>query len=175
VEAFLAFRTAAHGLGKEDRTAEVDGAALSLRGLAYMLALTHAVQLLEETDLRGSWRVELDRMLRGAISAFERTALAQTGGPAVRVRDHELALYRQRPLSAAANYYLAARLARSAPFLPSSSEASRLAARALRMADSAARVHPEGVEDVQLSADRWKLELNGSGMCTSREAGTRAS
>jgi hypothetical protein len=163
VEAFLAFRAAAHGLAKEDRTAEVDGAALSLRGLAYMLALTHAVQVLEETDLRGPWRAELDRMLRGAIAAFERTALAQTGGPAVRLRDHELALYRQRPLSAAANYYMAARLAWSAPFLPSSSEAPRLTARAIHMLNSAARVHPEGVEDVQRSAERWKLELTGSG------------
>ncbi len=175
VEAFLAFRAAAHGLAREDRTVEVDGAALSLRGLAYMLALTHAVQVLEETDLRGSWRAELDRMLRGAIAAFERTALAKTGGPAVRLRDHELALYRQRPLSAAANYYLAARLARSAPFLPASSEAPRLAARALGMLEGAARVHPEGDAGVQLSAARWKVELAGNGMCISSEAGTSVS
>lgn len=29
---------------------------LSLRGLAYLLALSHAVQVLEETDLKGAWR-----------------------------------------------------------------------------------------------------------------------
>jgi hypothetical protein len=172
VEAFLAFRAAAHGLAKEDRTAEVDGAALSLRGLAYMLALTHAVQVLEEAGLHGSWRAELDRMLRGAIAAFERTALAQTGGPAVRLRHHEFALYRQRPLSAAANYYLAARLARSAPFLPASLEATRLSARALEMLEGAARVHAEGADDVRHSATRWNLELASNGLCISREVGT---
>jgi hypothetical protein len=131
--------------------------------------------VLEETDLRSSWRAELDRMLRGAISAFERTALAQTGGPALRLRDHELALYRQRPLSAAANYYLAARLARSAPFLQGSSEAPRLSGRALEMLVGAVRVHVEGAADVQCSAARWKLELAGNGMCISSEAGTTAS
>ncbi|HEX8433423.1 MAG TPA: hypothetical protein VF625_19185 [Longimicrobium sp.] len=164
VEAFLAFRAAAHALAKGDRTTEVDGAALSLRGLAYMLALSHAVQVLEETELRGAWRAELDRMLRGAIAAFERTALAQTNGPAVRVRDHELALYRQRPLSAAANYYLAARLARSAPFLPSSAEAARLSGCAMEMLEGAARAHSGGADDVRRSADRWRLELAGTGL-----------
>jgi|GEM_PF-5051515 len=164
VEAFLAFRAAALGLAKGDRTAEVDGAALSLRGLAYMLALSHAVQVLEETDLRGSWRAELDRMLRGAISAFERTALEQTGGPAVRLRDRDVALYRQRPFSAAANYYLAARLARSAPFLPASAEAARLSAGALGMLEGAARAHAEDADGVRRSAARWKLELAGSGL-----------
>jgi hypothetical protein len=137
-----------------------------------MLALTHVVQVLEETDLRGSWRAELDRMLRGAIAALERTALAQTGGPSLRLRDHELALYRQRPLSAAANYYLAARLARSAPFLASSSEAPRLAARALRMLDGAVRMHVEDAGDVQFSAARWKLELAWNGTSISRESET---
>lgn len=164
VEAFLAFRAAAMGLAKGDRTVEVDGAALSLRGLAYMLALTHAAQVLEETDLRGSWRAELDRMLRGAITAFERTGLSQTDGPAVRLRDHELTLYRQRPFSAAANYYLAARLARSAPFLPSAAEAARLSARALETLEGATRVHADAAGDARLSAARWELELAGGGM-----------
>ena len=175
VEAFLAFRAAALGLANGDRTGEVDGAALSLRGLAYMLALSHAVQVLEEPNLHGAWRAELDRMLRGAIAAFERTAIAHVGGPAVRLAGREVALYRQRPFSAAANYYLAARLAWSASFLPSSSEAGRLSARAVHVLEGATRVHPDGATEVHLSAARWKLELSGSGMCTFRSFGAGTS
>ncbi len=158
-EAFLAFREAAVGLAREDRVAEVDGAALSLRGLAYLLALSHAVQVLEESDLKGAWRAELDRMLRGAVTAFERMALTQADGPAVRLGGREVALYRQRPFSAAANYYLAARLAWSAPFLPASSEAPRLSARAIEMLERAARVYPEAAAGVQRSRERWQVEL----------------
>jgi hypothetical protein len=159
-EAFLAFREAALGLAREDRTAEVDGAALSLRGLAYLLALSHAVQVLEESDLKGAWRAELDRMLRGAVTAFERMALTQADGPAVRLGGREVALYRQRPFSAAANYYLAARLAWSAPFLPASSDAPRLSARAVGMLGCAARAYPDATGAVQRSCRRWQLELN---------------
>jgi hypothetical protein len=160
-ESFLAFRAAAMGLAKEDRVAVVDGATLSLRGLAYMLTLSQSVQVLEETDLRGAWRSELDRMLRGAISAFEQTALTLADGPSVRVLEREMPLYRERPLSAAANYYLGARLALSAPFLASSAEAPRLATRALQMQARAARVHPQAAAQVESSATRWRTELSG--------------
>jgi hypothetical protein len=163
-ETFLAFRDAAMALAREDRAVEVDGVTLSLRGLAYLLALSHAVQVLEEADLRGAWRAELDRMLRGAISAFERTALAQADGPAVRMGERELAFYRPRPFSAAANYYLAARLAWSAPFLPSSAEALRLSSRALEMQSRAAGAHPQAAEAVEGAQSRWAIELSGKGM-----------
>jgi hypothetical protein len=163
-EAFLAFRDAAQALAKEDRGVEVDGMTLSLRGLAYLLALSHATQVLEESDLRGTWRAELDRMLRGAITAFERMALAQADGPAVRVGEHEMAFYRQRPFSAAAKYYLAARLAWSAPFLPASSEALRLSARALEMQSRAARVHPGSAAAIEDAQARWAVELSGEGI-----------
>jgi hypothetical protein len=82
----------------------------------------------------------------------------------VRLRDRDVALYRQRPFSAAANYYLAARLARSAPFLPASAEAARLSAGALGMLEGAARAHAEDADGVRRSAARWKLELAGSGL-----------
>jgi hypothetical protein len=160
-ESFLAFRAAAMALGKEDRTVEIDGATLSLRGLAYVLALSHAVQVLEQTDLQGAWRAELDRMLRGAITAFEQTAIAQGDGPALRVGAREVALFRARPFSAAANYYLAARLAWSAPFLPASFEARRLSTRALQMLDRAAVAYPLSAEQVQHAQLRWKAELSG--------------
>lgn len=163
-EAFLAFRAAAMGLAKEERLAQVNGATLSLRGLAYLLALSHAAQVLEESDTRGAWRAELDRMLRGAIAAFERTALAQADGPAVRVAGRELELYRARPFSAAANYYLAARLAWSAPFLPASIEARRLSDRALEMQSRAARAHPQHDAAVAGARARWESELSGQGM-----------
>jgi hypothetical protein len=163
-ESFLAFRSAAHRLASEDRVAEVDGAALSLRGLAYTLALSQSVQVLQESDLRGAWRTELDRMLRGAISAFERVAVAQADGPTVRLAERELPLYRTRPFSAAANYYMAARLALSAPFLPSSAEAPRLAARALEMQSRAARIHPPSAPALRSAGLRWSAELSGAGI-----------
>lgn len=163
-ESFLAFRAAALGLARKDRHAEIGGTTLSLRGLAYVLALTHAVQVLEESDTAGAWRAELDRMLRGAIAAFERMALAQADGPAVRLGQRELALYRARPFSAAANYYLAARLAWSAPFLPSASEAPRLSARALQMQARAARAHPQAADALALTRARWETELSGRGL-----------
>jgi hypothetical protein len=141
-ESFLAFRAAAMGLAREDRRVEVDGATVSLRGLAYLLALSHAVQVLDQTDLQGAWRAELDRMLWGAITAFEQMAIAQADGPALRVGARELALFRARPFSAAANYYLAARLAWSAPFLPASLDAARLSSRAIQMQDRAAAAYP---------------------------------
>jgi hypothetical protein len=161
-ESFLAFRAAAMGLAREDRGVEVDGATISLRGLAYLLALSHAVQVLEQTDLQGAWRAELDRMLRGAITAFEQMAIAQADGPALRVGERELALYRQRPFSAAANYYLAARLAWSAPFLAESSEAPRLSVRALQMQDRAATAYPHAAGEIQGARLRWATELSGS-------------
>jgi hypothetical protein len=163
-ESFLAFRAAAMALAKEDRGVTVDGATVSLRGLSYLLALSHAVQVLEQTDLQGAWRAELDRMLRGAITAFEAMAIAQADGPALRLRDREVALYRQRPLSAAANYYLAARLAWSAQFLPASAEAPRLSARALQMQDRAGNLYPHTTPAVHAAQLRWKAELSGSRM-----------
>ncbi|HEU4880729.1 MAG TPA: hypothetical protein VFT45_00750, partial [Longimicrobium sp.] len=162
-ESFLAFRAAAMGLARDDRGVEVDGVTLSLRGLAYLLALSHAVQVLEQTDLQGAWRGELDRMLRGAITAFERMAIAQGDGPALRVGEREVALFRARPFPAAANYYLAARLAWSAPFLAASSEAPRLSSRALHMQDRAAAAYPQAADAVQHARLRWQAEL-GSGL-----------
>lgn len=167
-ESFLAFRAAALALAREDREAEVGGTAVSLRGLAYLLALSHAVQVLEESDLAGAWRAELDRMLRGAIAAFERMALGQADGPAVRLGEREVPLYRTRPFSAAANYYLAARLARSAPFLPAAAEAPRLCDRALEMHARAARTHPEAAGGLALTRARWELELSGRGLLALR-------
>ena len=163
-ESFLAFRAAALGLAREDRPVEIGGTTVSLRGLAYILALSHGVQVLEESDKVGAWRSELDRMLRGAITAFEGMALAQADGPAVRWGEREFALYRARPFSAATNYYLAARLAWSAPFLPAASEASRLSARALEMQSRAARAHPEAAAGLEAARVRWALELNGRGL-----------
>lgn len=163
-ESFLAFRAAAMGLARQDRAVEIGGTTVSLRGLAYVLALSHGVQVLEESDKAGAWRTELDRMLRGAITAFETMALAQADGPAVRWGEREFALYRARPFSAAANYYLAARLAWSAPFLPAAAEASRLSARALEMQSRAARAHPEAAGDLEAARVRWALELNGRGI-----------
>jgi hypothetical protein len=163
-EAFLAFRSAALGLARQDRPAEIGGAVVSLRGLAYLLALSHAVQVLEASDMAGAWRAELDRMLRGAAVAFEQMALAQSDGPAVRWGEREMALYRTRPLSAATNYYLAARLARSAPFLPAAAEAPRLSARALQMQSRAMRAHPEATADLEAARARWTLELDGRGL-----------
>lgn len=163
-ESFLAFRAAAMALAKEDRLIVVDGATLSLRGLAYTLALSQSAQVLEETDLRGAWRSELDRMLRGAVTAFERTAVSQADGPVVRIGEREMSVFRERPLSAAANYYLAARLALSAPFLPTAMEASRLTARALEMQARAARAHPDAAARVERAAARWRLELSGVGI-----------
>ncbi len=49
---------------------------MSLRGTAYMLALTQASQVLEMDDLKGAWRGELDRMARGGVAAVEAQAIA---------------------------------------------------------------------------------------------------
>lgn len=122
------------------------------------------MQVLEESDLSGAWRAELDRMLRGAVTAFERMALEQADGPALRWGEREVALYRTRPFSAAANYYLAARLAWSAPFLPTAAEAPRLSARALQMQSRAARAHPQIAPGVELTRARWTVELSAQGL-----------
>lgn len=158
-ESFLEFRRAALGLGTSDRTLRLEGLELSLRGLAYLLALVEAPQVLGREDLAGAWREELDRLVRGAVSSFEGAAIAQSERPGVRIAGRSLE-WRPRPLSAAANYYLAGRAAAAVPFVGSSDEAGRLRDRAvglLRQAD----VEPREAASGQLDgvAARWKAEL----------------
>ncbi len=159
-ESFLAFRRAATDLATRDRVIEVHGVTLSLRGLAYLLALVEARQVLEQEDLRGAWRSELDRMLRGAVSSFEVAAISQIDRPGVRVGERELA-WRPRPLSAAANYYLAARTVASVPFVQSSDELERLREQALSTVSSAGAklTDDDSVRPLTAVAERWKLEL----------------
>ncbi len=153
-ESFLEFRCAALELASEDRTIEVDGVVLSLRGLAYLLALVEAPQVLRREDLSGAWREELGRMVSGAVASFESTAISQAERPGVTIGDRNLKL-RPRPLSAAANYYLATRTVLAVPFVDATVEVRRLRERALELLRDA-EGRPELREAV---ATRWEATL----------------
>ena len=157
-ESFLAFRNAAEGLATGDRTIDTDGLHLNFRGVAYLLALAQAREVLSQDHLRAAWRSELDRMLQGALRAFERSAHYFECPPSISVFGHELE-WRPRPLSAAANYYLAARLAHTAPFLSAASDAQRLGGLALASLERARTRYAEESERIAAVADRWRLEL----------------
>lgn len=157
-ESFLAFRDAAMRLAMRDRTLDVGGLSLSLRGLAYLLALGEVNQILEQDDLRGAWRSELDRMVRGAVSSFETTAISQLERPRMRLGEREIA-WRVRPLSAAANYYLAARSVAATSFLTPSADAGRLRDRAVAALREAARGEDALIEAASGTERRWRLEL----------------
>lgn len=158
-ESFLEFRLAALELGAQDRMIELDGVTVSLRGLAYLLALVEAPQVIQREDLVGAWREEMDRMVRGAVSSFEIAAISQSERPAVSLGDRKLE-WRPRPLSAAANYYLAARTVVAVPFSASSVELPRLRRKALDML-SRVETDAAGMRDAALSdvSTRWKVEL----------------
>lgn len=156
-EAFLAFRSAAEGLAADDRPFEMNGVAVSLRGTAYLLALSHATQILEFEDMQATWRGELTRMAQGAIASFESFAIVHDERFALEIGNEKVQFLR-RPLSAAANYYLAARTAASSPFLSVASEITRLGPRAVA---SLGCVEPELVDPGEMSQvqDRWSAEL----------------
>lgn len=110
----------------------MDGAAVSLRGLAYPLALVEAPQVLERDDLEGAWREELGRMVRGTVASFEAAEISQSERPAVSLGETDLE-WPARPLSAAADYYLAARSVVAVPFVEASAEIGRLRDKSLRL------------------------------------------
>lgn len=167
-ESFLAFRSAAMGLATEDRALDLDGLVVSLRGTAYLLALSQSVQVLDMSHLEGTWRSELNRMAQGGIASFESLAIAQDERYAVEVGDRRVQ-FRPRPLSAAANYYLAARVAAGAPFLPVSGDMQRLGERAVQMLDRAAEVHA-GVTVLSEVHERWSRELAPLGLPTGSQS-----
>lgn len=158
-ESFLEFRRAALALGAQDRMIDLDGVTVSLRGLAYLLALVEAPQVLQRQDLEGAWRDELRRMTRGAVTSFEAAAIAQSERPSVSVGERTLE-WRPRPLSAAANYYLAARTVASVPFAGTFSEVPRLRTNALRILRDVGTgsVHPGEARFGEVS-NRWEREL----------------
>ncbi|MFW6010645.1 MAG: hypothetical protein ACOC9H_01885, partial [Gemmatimonadota bacterium] len=155
-ESFLEFRRAALELAAEDRMIEIDGVALSLRGLAYLLTLVEAPQVLKRDDLAGAWREEMGRLVRGAVASFEAAAISQSERPGVSLGERNLE-WRPRPLSAAANYYLAARAVMAVPFVGTTVGLARLRNNAvdlLRGAD----VESRGPEHALVAA-RWEAVL----------------
>lgn len=156
-ESFLAFRSAAEGLAADDHAIEVDGVTVSLRGTAYLLALSQATQLLEFEDMKGAWRGELTRMAKGAIASFESLAIAQDERFTAEIRDQTIRVL-TRPLSAAANYYLAARTAASFPFLDVVGEVGRLRSRAVALLGRAESDHPQ-LDSTSPVRARWSAEL----------------
>lgn len=170
-ESFLAFRSAAEGLAAKDHALDRDGVLISLRGTASMLALTQAAQVLELDSMKGAWQNELDRIARGGVAAFEAQAIAYCEGFLPEIRGKRLPL-RLRPLSAAANYYLAARLSASVPFVPTSNDFGRLAARALNLLEEAEALHP-GEERILGVRRRWAAELAPGEIIISPKAGIR--
>lgn len=168
-ESFLAFRAAAEGLSRTDATVDLQGVRVDLRGLAYLLALSQAREVLSQNDLRAGWRSELDRMLRVALWSFERRARVCHERHAVRAMGRELE-WRPRPFSAAANYYLAGRLAHGAPFLPSASDAPRLGDLALGQLSRARSLYPEHRAGIEAVQRRWGLELAPTAVRAERAA-----
>jgi hypothetical protein len=154
-QSFLAFRSAAEQLAVEDRPIEVGGLMVSLRGMAYSMTLSQAVQVLRFEDMQGAWRGELGRLARGGIASFESMAIAQDEGRSVEFGDRKVQL-RPRPLSAAANYYMAARTAAALSFLPVVNEMTRLTNRAGSLLVVAESVHSQPFAAVRA---RWEAEL----------------
>lgn len=124
---------------------------------AYLLALSRAGQLIELDDLRTGWRGELTRMIRGGIASFESLAIAQDERLAIGIGPRRVQ-FRPRPLSAAANYYLAARISAAAPFLRTTGETERLGGRATEMLARAAEVHSD-MPTIMAIRERWTAEL----------------
>lgn len=154
-EAFLAFREAAQGLALTDQTIELCGLQLSLRGIAYLLALGQAPRVLSDEHMRVHWRDELERMWRGAIVSFEQTAIQQSEPIEVGPMDVD---WRRRPLSAAANYYLAARASFLVPFLPQG-DVLRLARKSDQLLVRAGEQYSEISGKLGDVRSRWAIEL----------------
>ncbi len=159
-ESFLYFRRAAEDLAIEDRLVELQGVTVSLRGIAYLLSLVGAQQVLGDEARGVGWREELERMVRGAVSSFELAAISQLDRPSVSFGDREFS-WRPRPLSGAANYYLAARTVAAAPFTEAYHQLSRLQDSATEaLENAAARVEGDDQRrQVESVADRWACEL----------------
>lgn len=99
-------------------------------------------------------------MVRGAVASFEVAAISQSERPAVSVGERSLE-WRPRPLSAAANYYLAARAMAAVPFVGASAGIDRLRTRALDMLE---RVHADSPRPdrsrIESIATRWEAVLD---------------
>lgn len=160
-ESFLYFRRAAEELAIEDRLVELQGVSVSLRGIAYLLSLVGAQQVLGDEARAAGWREELERMVRGAISSFELAAISQLDRPSIRLADRELA-WRPRPLSGAANYYLAARTVAAVPFTEAYHQLERLRASATEaLQNAAARLEGDDRrQHVESVASLWSSELS---------------
>jgi hypothetical protein len=154
-EAFLAFREAAQGLALTDQTIGLSGLQLSLRGIAYLLALGQAPQVLSDQQMRLHWKDELERLWRGAVVSFEQTAILQSEPVELGPIDVQ---WRRRPLSAAANYYLAARASLLVPFLPQG-DVLRLAQKSDQLLVRSREEYPEISGKLGDVRSRWAIEL----------------
>lgn len=124
-----------------------------------MLALVEAPQVLQRDDLAAAWREEMDRMVKGAVSSFEVAAISQSERPGVSIGDRDVE-WRSRPLSAAANYYLAARAVAAVPFSGASAEVPRLRSNALeRLRKAGTDVSDDEKPRLASVAKRWQGEL----------------
>ena len=155
-QSFLHFRTAAQGLATSNVTIQRDGLELSLRGIAYMLALTQASKVLDEEHLRTHWRSEIENLWRSAVISFENTALRQSEPLGLDIGPVDVE-WRPRPLSAAANYYLAVRACQTVPFFPQG-DTVRLAGKADQTLVGATDELGEEV-DIGAIRGRWATEL----------------
>lgn len=101
----------------------------------------------------------MDRMVKGAVSSFEVAAISQSERPGVSIGDRDVE-WRSRPLSAAANYYLAARAVAAVPFSGASAEVPRLRTNALEMLRKAGN-DVSVADQTRLAgvARRWQGEL----------------
>lgn len=88
--------------------------------------------MLQREDLVGAGREELDRMVRGAVASSAGVAISQPERPGVSVGEQTYER-RARPLSAGANYYLAARTVAAVPFVDSGVAVRRLRDRPVKL------------------------------------------
>jgi len=157
-ESFLYFREPARGMGTGDVTIGLDGAMISLRGIAYLLALSEAPRVLDQDHLETHWREELESLWKGAMMSFEQAAIRQAEPPGIDLGPVDVD-WRPRRLSAASNYYFAARSCSLVPFLPQA-EALRLARRSESILDQAMREdYPAERERLASVKARWAREL----------------
>lgn len=99
-------------------------------------------------------------MVNGAVASFEVAAISQSERPGVSVGEQSFE-WRPRPLSAAANYYLAARTVAAVPFTGGSVGVERFRTNAAQMLQSSVEeVGGAGVARLRAVAARWEGALD---------------
>lgn len=117
LQAHLAYHDVCASLAGDEPMIELNGARLSLRGIASTGALSTSEALCRAEQYKDSWLKHVIAVARAGIAAFETVGNNLRDRRPIK-RFSSPNLLPPRSLSAALNYYLAGRLAGAAMFLP---------------------------------------------------------